>query len=125
MAARKPRRRAAGRRNALGTEPVRPPEQPPERPPEQPAEELGTYEVRVSGPLGPLLLASLPHTAAARVEGQTVLITEADNHDLVDVLARIVGSGLEVESVRHVARGTVPEQGSPPEEEGSTDNSPA
>lgn len=85
----------------------------------------------MTGHLGPLLLASLPHTAAARVEGQTVLITEADNHDLVDVLARIVGSGLEVESVRHVARGTVPEQGSPPEqglppeEEGSTEDCPA
>ena len=79
----------------------------------------------MTGPLGPLLLASLPHTVAARVEGRTVLITEADNHDLVDLLARIVGSGLEVESVRRITRGTVPEQGSPPEEEGSSKDSPA
>jgi hypothetical protein len=65
---------------------------------------VGTYEIRVHGLLGPLLLSSLPHTAAARVERHSLIILDSpDGSDLVDVLRLIVGSGLEVDSIRAVA----------------------
>lgn len=64
---------------------------------------VGTYEIRVHGLLGPLLLSTLPHRAATRVEQHSVLLTEAsDGPDLVDLLRMIVGSGLEVDSIRAV-----------------------
>ena len=64
---------------------------------------VGTYEIRVHGVLGPLLLSTLPHTSATRVEGHSVLITQSSNcPDLVELLAMIVGSGLEVESIRAI-----------------------
>lgn len=68
-------------------------------------DEAHSYELRVTGLLGPVLLATLPHTIATRVEGRTTLIVQADRQDLVDILERIVGSGLEVESVRDTEPG--------------------
>jgi hypothetical protein len=62
---------------------------------------LGTYEVRVQGWLGPLLLSALPHAAIARLPSHTLLIAEAsDEADLVAIVQRIIASGVEVESVR-------------------------
>ncbi len=67
--------------------------------------DLGTYEVRVHGVLGPLLLSAVPHVAAARVPGHTLLITEeSDERDLVEIIRLIVETGLEVESVRETTR---------------------
>jgi uncharacterized membrane protein HdeD (DUF308 family) len=67
--------------------------------------DVGTYELRVQGLLGPLLLSSLPHTAARRLPDHSVLITDpSDGRDLVDLMGMIVAEGLEVESVRTVTQ---------------------
>ena len=72
---------------------------------------VGTYEIRVHGVLGPLLLSTLPHTSATRVEGHSVLITQSsDCPDLVELLGMIVGSGLEVESIRAITNDEAPER---------------
>lgn len=72
---------------------------------------VGTYEIRVHGILGPLLLSTLPHTSATRVEGHSVLITESsDGPDLVELLGMIVGSGLEVDSIRAITNDEAPER---------------
>jgi hypothetical protein len=69
------------------------------------AEDVGRYELRVRGLLGPLLLASLPHTAARRMPDHSVLITDStDTRDVVELVRLIVGRGLEVDSVRTVTR---------------------
>ena len=66
---------------------------------------VGTYEITVQGLLGPLLLSTLPHTAAARVERHSLLLmTSSDHADLVDLLRRIDDSGLEVDTVRVVSQ---------------------
>lgn len=66
---------------------------------------VGTYEIRVHGVLGPLLLSTLPHTSATRVERHSVLITETtDGPDVVELLGLIVDSGLEVDSIRAISR---------------------
>jgi hypothetical protein len=68
---------------------------------DEPGAELSTYELRVLGQLGPLLLSALPHAVDARVPGHTVLITEAsDELDLVEVVRLLVATGLEVDSIR-------------------------
>lgn len=61
-----------------------------------------TYELHVAGLLGPVLLAGLPHASARHLRGGTVLVVRTDETDLVDVLERIVRSGVEVESVREL-----------------------
>jgi hypothetical protein len=62
---------------------------------------LGTYEIRVQGWLGPLLLSVLPHAATAQVPRHTLLIAEgSDERDLVEIVELIVATGLEMESVR-------------------------
>lgn len=72
---------------------------------------VGTYEIRVHGVLGPLLLSTLPHTSATRVEGHSVLITESsDCSDLVELLGMIVASGLEVDSIRAITNDEAPER---------------
>ena len=69
--------------------------------------DLGTYELRVHGHLGPLLLSALPHAAASRVPGHTLLIVErSEDRDLVDILQQVVAAGLEVESVRETTETT-------------------
>jgi hypothetical protein len=71
----------------------------------EPWAESATYELRIQGALGPLLLSALPHTAARRVDEHSVVIMETeDGRELLDVLALIVGSGVEVESVRAQGR---------------------
>ncbi len=71
----------------------------------KPPADVGTYELRVKGLLGPLLLSSLPHTAARRLPDHSVLITDAsDGRDLVDLMRMIVAEGLELESVRTVTQ---------------------
>ena len=66
---------------------------------------VGTYEIRVHGLLGPLLLSTLPHTAAAQVEPHSLLImTPSDRADLVDLLRMIDRSGLEVDTIRVVSQ---------------------
>ena len=68
-------------------------------------ESVGTYEITVQGLLGPLLLSTLPHTAAARVERHSLLLMTASDHaDLVDLLRLIDDSGLEVDTVRVVSQ---------------------
>jgi hypothetical protein len=65
--------------------------------------EVGTYEIRVHGTLGPLLLSTLPHTAATRVERHSLLITgPTSDADLVELMGMIVDSGLEVDSIRAI-----------------------
>jgi hypothetical protein len=66
-------------------------------------QDLGRYELRVRGLLGPLLLASLPHAAARRMPDHSVLITgSTSTRDVVELVRLIVGRGLEVDSVRTV-----------------------
>jgi hypothetical protein len=63
--------------------------------------DLSTYELRVRGHLGPLLLSAIPHEAAVRVPPRTTLITEAsDQRDLVSIVRLIVAAGLELEGIR-------------------------
>ncbi|MGZ4638766.1 MAG: hypothetical protein ACXV2J_06875 [Actinomycetes bacterium] len=63
--------------------------------------DLGTYELRVNGLLGPLLLSALPHAAATRVPRHTMIITQRSD-DLVEIVRQLVATGLEVESVRGI-----------------------
>jgi hypothetical protein len=74
----------------------------------EPEADLGTYELRVQGNLGPLLLSALPHTAAARVSTHTLLIAEGrDDRDLVEIVRLIVATELEVEIVRETTHDDV------------------
>jgi hypothetical protein len=68
--------------------------------------EPATYELRVHGELGPVLLSALPHEAFVRVPEHTVLVTAgSDDRDLVELLKLIVALGLEVDSVRRATNG--------------------
>jgi hypothetical protein len=68
-----------------------------------PPEVAERYEVRIDGLLGPLLLATLPHTAASLESRNTVVLAPGGGgRELVDVLQLLLDSGLEVESVREV-----------------------
>jgi hypothetical protein len=70
------------------------------------AEERATsrYEIHVQGLLGPLLLSTLPHTASTRIQRHSVLITRSSNGpDVVELMQMIIGSGLEVDSIRAIA----------------------
>jgi hypothetical protein len=63
--------------------------------------ELGTYELRVQGHLGPLLLSALPHAASVRVPSHTMLIADGrDDQDLVEIVRLILATDLQVESIR-------------------------
>ena len=63
--------------------------------------DLGTYELRVQGELGPVLLSALPHAAVARVPAHSVLVTAgSDDTDLLEIVRLIVALGVEVDSVR-------------------------
>ena len=64
--------------------------------------DLGTYELRVNGLLGPLLLSALPHAAATPVPRHTMIITQR-SVALVEIVRQLVATGLEVESVRGIA----------------------
>ena len=66
--------------------------------------DLWTYELRVRGSLGPLLLSAIPHAAAARVSEHTVLVTAgSDELDLLEIVRPIVAVGVEVQSVRRMS----------------------
>ncbi len=63
--------------------------------------DLGVYELRVQGELGPLLLSAIPHAAAARVPAHSVLVTVgSDDADLLEIVRQVVALGVEVDSVR-------------------------
>jgi hypothetical protein len=63
--------------------------------------DLATYELRVRGQLGPLLLSALPHFAAQPVPQHTLLVTVGDNgRDLIEIMRVLVDTGLDVVSVR-------------------------
>jgi hypothetical protein len=77
--------------------------------PDPAGDNVGTYEVRTSGLLGPLLLDALPHAAVSLEPRHTMVLTETtDGRDLVDVLELLVANGVEVDSVREVKRADVP-----------------
>jgi hypothetical protein len=66
-----------------------------------PTTNLRTYELRVRGRLGPLLLSAIPHATVARVPEHTVVVTTgSDERDLFDIVQLMVDVGVEVESVR-------------------------
>jgi hypothetical protein len=68
---------------------------------EDQAPDLGTYEVRVHGELGPVLLSAIPHAAVARVPAHSVLVVAgSDAGDLLEIVRQIVALGVEVDSVR-------------------------
>jgi len=68
---------------------------------DEPTTNLRTYELRVRGSLGPLLLSAIPHATVARVPEHTLLVTNSsDNKDLLDIVRLMVAVGVEVESVR-------------------------
>ena len=69
----------------------------------EPHEAAECYEVRLDGLLGPLLLATLPHTAASLESRNTLVLAPGEGgRELVDVLQLLLESGLEVESVREI-----------------------
>lgn len=63
--------------------------------------ERRTYELRLNGPLGSLLLASVPHAAATQEPRHTLVFTH-DDATLRKVVQRLVDAGVELESVRQV-----------------------
>jgi hypothetical protein len=68
---------------------------------DEPSADLGTYELRVQGELGPILLSAIPHAAVARVPAHSVLVTEgSDDRDLLEIVRLIMALGVEVDSVR-------------------------
>jgi hypothetical protein len=70
-----------------------------------PTTDLRTYELRVRGRLGPLLLSAIPHATVARVPEHTLLLTTgSDDRDLYDIVRLMVEVGVEVESVRESNR---------------------
>jgi hypothetical protein len=74
----------------------------------EPEADLATYELRVQGHLGRLLLSALPHTAAVRVSTHTLLIAEGrDDRDLVEIMRLIAATELEVDSVRETTHNEV------------------
>ena len=67
--------------------------------------DVGPYEVRLKGLLGPSLLGALPHAAVSLSPRHTLVVTDgSDGRDLLDVLQLLVDSGVEVDSVREVSR---------------------
>jgi hypothetical protein len=67
----------------------------------EPTTNLRTYELRVRGRLGPLLLSAIPHATVASVPEHTLVITtRSDDKDLFDIVRLMVDGGVEVESVR-------------------------
>ena len=74
----------------------------------QPDDGRATYELRVNGFLGPVLLGALPHAAASRVARHTLRVTVEDGADLVDVLKAIVATGVQVDVVRETTSPPLP-----------------
>lgn len=65
--------------------------------------DLGMFEIRVRGLLGPLLLSALPHVAARPEPRHTLqVVCGANDGDLVEVMRIIVATGLDVLSVRSI-----------------------
>jgi hypothetical protein len=65
--------------------------------------DLDSYEIRVHGLLGPLLLSAVPHVAAQPVPRHTLLVTDGSNgRDLVEIM-HLISTALEVVSVRATA----------------------
>lgn len=60
-----------------------------------------TYEVRVLGQVGPVLLHAVPHDrASSDARHRTVVTQTSDDVGLVDVLASVVATGTRLESLR-------------------------
>lgn len=60
-----------------------------------------TYEVRVLGRVGPVLLHAVPHDrASSDTHHRTVVAQTSDDVGLVDVLASVVATGTRLESLR-------------------------
>ena len=71
-------------------------------------DERGTYEVRINGLLGPLLLGVLPHAAVSFEPRHTLVVTTGTGgSDLLSVVQVLVESGAEVDSVRELAEPSV------------------
>ena len=73
---------------------------------EQSHSDLRTYELRVRGMLGPLLLSAIPHAAVARVPEHSVLMVRAPSgdKDLVEIVRQIIALGVEIQSIRATTR---------------------
>ena len=75
-----------------------------------------TYEVRINGLLGPLLLRTLPHAAVSLEPQHTLFVTSGRaGADLLDVLQVLVDTGADVDSVREISPPAGPLGGAPPE----------
>ncbi|MEP7764676.1 hypothetical protein [Sanguibacter sp. 25GB23B1] len=60
-----------------------------------------TYEVRVLGQVGPVLLHAVPHhSSSSDAHHRTVVTRTPDDMTLVDVLAGVLATGARLESVR-------------------------
>jgi hypothetical protein len=65
------------------------------------AEAAATYELTVTGAVGPVLRSALSPPAVASTEQQTILRAELDgNIDLVDLVLMLASRGLEITAVR-------------------------
>jgi|1186.fasta_scaffold23082_2 hypothetical protein len=84
---------------------------------EDAVDDVGTYELRVRGHLGPVVLSALPHSAVTRVPEHTMLVltSDADDSRLVDVVRRLLDAGLEIESVRRSSTGSAADTRGAPE----------
>jgi hypothetical protein len=67
------------------------------------------HEVTVRGLLSTTLLAALPHDISVHVVGRRVVVAEADEGQLDDLLARLTDAGFEILGVR-----AVPDEGPAP-----------
>jgi hypothetical protein len=70
---------------------------------DDPDDGRASYELRVNGLLGPVLLGALPHAAVSRAPRHVLRVTVDEDADLLDVLQAIVETGVEVDAVREVS----------------------
>ena len=69
----------------------------------RPEEDRGdSYELKVNGLLGPLLLGALPHAAASLEPRNTLVLTGGTGTDLLDVLQLLADHGVQIDSVREI-----------------------
>jgi hypothetical protein len=74
---------------------------------------LETYEIRIRGLLGPVLLSALPHAAVSLEPQHSVVLTADVGSDLSHVLRLVqclVDRGVEVDSIRRTSPPDLPER---------------
>ncbi len=71
--------------------------------PHEQDDDIGAYELRINGLLGPVLLGALPHDAVSVEPRHTFMVTSGeDGAELLDVLQLLVDTGVEVDAIRQI-----------------------